>query len=213
MLKWICSHEPDEIDYAKGFSVEQPPPEPTQVVEDVPMPETVGPPEIQFSVDATNELTSNSMLLLNMFELNPVTDWGPPMEVVTPGRTRLLLAPKSQFDCAKEVLTMAIQTQYDIDELRATNIVQKCYQWLRVASVPRVNDLKVIIRMLDLKLGLKLPDSNIRFEHKSPSGDIGPVIVVKWNQFGALHFKGSKHTRVKTDQARKLCANGNQSNH
>nr|ASU87377.1 polyprotein [Bell pepper alphaendornavirus] len=170
--------EPDEIDYAEGFSIEQPPPEPTQVVEDVPMPETVGPPEIQFSVDATNELTSNSMLLLNMFELNPVTDWGPPMEVVTPGRTRLLLAPKSQFDCAKEVLTMAIQTQYDIDELRATNIVQKCYQWLRVASVPRVNDLKVIIRMLDLKLGLKLPDSNIRFEHKSPTGDTGPVIVV-----------------------------------
>ncbi|ALD49085.1 polyprotein [Hot pepper alphaendornavirus] len=138
-------------------------------------------PEVHFpgfSIDVTDELTTKPGLILNMFDLKPSDDWGPPMEVISMNNVRAILEPKSQFECAKEVLTMAIMVQYELTEEKASHILQKCYQWLKIATTPRVEDMRAIICALDLTLGIKLPDGKLRFEHKGPTGETGFAVFI-----------------------------------
>nr|QII57747.1 polyprotein [Alphaendornavirus sp.] len=122
--------------------------------------------------------TLRPTLVQDMFQLKLEQERGSPMEVISTVKIEIVCEPQGSYSCAKEVLEKLLTIQYEIDEHRASSIIKKCYQWLQIVTLPRLEDIKALITILDLRVGIQVENNTIHYEHNGPNGNAGYVIQV-----------------------------------
>ncbi len=122
--------------------------------------------------------TLRPTLIQNMFHLKSTQERGTPVEVISTVKVEIVHEPQGGYSCAREVLEKLLTIQYEIDEHQASSVLKKCYQWLQIITLPRLEDIKALITVLDLKAAIQLANNAIHYEHNGPEGNTGYVIQI-----------------------------------